>query len=195
MNNHDIIWVFEEQFAREVALGSILSEPQPIWRTMIPGMFIFDFLKRLKRIRTVSARYLFACELAFNALARPAGLGSSLDDIAGELRRVAQRYGPVSNDPQKLQTDLKALVELLSGHYRAMLKAKGHTWTQLIADTYPDLDAYQKVIARQTAQEENIAARVVFDKIERLRLPVWRASEKAQLEQRRAKYAEMAFDV
>ena len=195
MNNHDIIWGFEEQFAREVALGSVLSEPQPVWRTLIPGMFIIDQLKRLKRSRTFSARYLFVRGLAFNQLVRAAGVGSSVsDEIATELIRCAKKYGPVSKDPLKLQKELKALVILLSDHYHQLLKAEGNTWFQLTAATYPDQNTYDDFLAKQVAHEESIASAVVFPKIELLRLPVWSVSEKSQLAQRRAKYADMALN-
>lgn len=193
MHNHDIIYGFEQQFAREVALGSILTEPQPVWSTMIPGKFVFDFLKRLKRIRTFSARYLFVRDLAFSLIARQADIDEVVEDITTELTRIAKRHGPVSQDPPRLQAHLKTLVGLLNDHYRLMLAAEGNTWFQLMAAAYPDAAVYQKFCAQQEACEQNIAATVVFPKIERLRLPVWTDSEKNQLAQRRVKYTEMAF--
>ena len=44
MDKYDIILSAEEQFAREVTLGVIVTRPLTLWHSIIPGMFVIDFL-------------------------------------------------------------------------------------------------------------------------------------------------------
>ena len=58
MDKYHMILDGERQFAREVTLGVIVSRPQPVWRYILPGMFILDFLSRNRQIREYARVYV-----------------------------------------------------------------------------------------------------------------------------------------
>jgi hypothetical protein len=49
----------EESFARAVALGVIVKRPPSAWHFLLPGMFLFDFLRRSSETRRYSDLFLF----------------------------------------------------------------------------------------------------------------------------------------
>ena len=59
MQQFELILKSETLFAREVALGVVVTRPLNSWYYLIPGMFIIDFLRRQKAIRQYSRDYLF----------------------------------------------------------------------------------------------------------------------------------------
>ena len=67
MENYNMILAAEEQFAREVTLGVIVSRPLTVWHYIIPGMFIIDFLRRGTAIRQYTKHFLFPRKLALEA--------------------------------------------------------------------------------------------------------------------------------
>ena len=67
MDKCDIIMNAEEQFAREVTLGVIVTRPLTAWHTIIPGFFIVDFLRRGSAIRQYTKHFMFPRKLALDA--------------------------------------------------------------------------------------------------------------------------------
>ena len=67
MKNQNIILAAEEQFAREVILGIIVSRPVSIWKQFIPGMFIIDFLQRTGEIRRFTRYFMFPRKIALTS--------------------------------------------------------------------------------------------------------------------------------
>ena len=76
----EIILAAEQSIAREAALGFIVARPPPIWQTMIPFMFIFDFLKRTSSVRRYSRQFMVPRRLALEA---------SLEEMKGEEIKAA----------------------------------------------------------------------------------------------------------
>src|SRR5512139_3046425 len=56
----------EESFARAVALGVIVKRPPSAWHFLLPGMFLFDFLRRSGETRRYSDLFLFPRRLALD---------------------------------------------------------------------------------------------------------------------------------
>ena len=56
----------EESFARRVVLAEIVTRPVKPLLQLIPGMFIFDFLKRTTEIKRYSQYFLFPRKLAMD---------------------------------------------------------------------------------------------------------------------------------
>src|SRR5512135_1059846 len=56
----------EESFARAVALGVVVKRPLSPWHFILPGMFLFDFLRRSSETRRYSDLFLFPRKLALN---------------------------------------------------------------------------------------------------------------------------------
>ncbi len=69
MDKSDIIMNAEEQFAREVTLGVIVTRPLTAWHYIIPGMFVIDFLRRGSAIRQYTKHFMFPRKLAMDAAA------------------------------------------------------------------------------------------------------------------------------
>ena len=67
MEKYDMIVAAEQQFAREVTLGVIVGRPLTLWHSIIPGMFIFDFLRRGSAIKQYTRRFMFPRKLALDA--------------------------------------------------------------------------------------------------------------------------------
>lgn len=139
----------EEHLAREAALAVLVTRDRPLWRTVIPGMFIFELLARSKMIRRVMRFYMPPREQAAeNARqkekARLPGNAASLPDrgqaqnAMGELMRFGARAGDL----------LLQLVETLTGHYAALAAAGGYTFSDLVRNAYPDRQALETVEER-----------------------------------------------
>ena len=75
---YKVILNAEESFARAVALGVYIRRPLTAWRFLLPGMFIFDVLRRSSEIRRYSDLFLFPRKLA---------LDGALDILNGEDRK------------------------------------------------------------------------------------------------------------
>ena len=67
MDKYHIILQAEQQFAREVTLGVIVTRPLTVWHTLIPGFFIIDFLRRGSAIRQYTRHFIFPRKLALDA--------------------------------------------------------------------------------------------------------------------------------
>ncbi len=67
MDKYDIIVNAEQQFAREVTLGVIVTRPLTAWHYIIPGFFIIDFLRRGSAIRQYTKHFMFPRKLAIDA--------------------------------------------------------------------------------------------------------------------------------
>jgi hypothetical protein len=67
MEKYKMILMAEEKFAREVTLGVIVTRPLTVWRNLIPGMFIVDFLRREGALRKYTEYFLFPRKLAIDA--------------------------------------------------------------------------------------------------------------------------------
>ena len=59
MEKYNMILAAEEQFAREVTLGVIVTRPLTVWHYIIPGMFIIDFLRRGSAIRRYNKHFIY----------------------------------------------------------------------------------------------------------------------------------------
>ena len=67
MDKYDIIMNAEDQFAREVTLGVIVTRPLTAWHYMIPGFFIIDFLRRGSAVRQYTKYFMYPRTLAMDA--------------------------------------------------------------------------------------------------------------------------------
>lgn len=77
---HKAILDEEESFARAVALGVHVKRPLSTWHFLLPGMFIFDFLRRSIEIKRYGDLFLFPRKLALNG---------ALEMIKGEDKKIS----------------------------------------------------------------------------------------------------------
>ena len=159
---HALILPAEESFARRVALDFIVKRPGKPWLQLIPGMFIFDFLKRNGEIRRCSQYYLFPRRLAMDvALNITKG-----DEKNGKLSWVEEKIktwpSKLSLDSQAIHQGRMALVNLLIDHYIKLFQAHGDSYNDLLNDAYQSRENYETFLNRLSDTEREMN-RIIFE--------------------------------
>ena len=193
MDKYDIIIAAEQQFAREVTLGVIYLRPPSGWQYLIPGMFIFDFLRRGSTIRKYTETFMFPRKLA---------LEGARSLAAGETRATIDQHleGEIKNwliahqlDSRDLVLAQKETVDLLLDHYVKLLQAEGQTYYDLIQHAYSsreNFDAHlQQIAAAENKVDQAILAIVSDDPAVKEKLQI----EAQQVENRRRKILDDIF--
>lgn len=126
----------EESFARRVALGVITKRPiKPLFQ-LIPGMFIFDFLKRNREIRKYSQYYLPPRKLALD-MARDIVIDENKDetlqDVEEKIRVWLETQGLYDSNTNR---SLIAVVHCLVEHYIKLIQANGESYNDLVKNAY-----------------------------------------------------------
>ena len=161
MNKYDIIVNAEQQFAREVTLGVIVTRPLTVWHTIIPGFFIIDFLRRGSAIRQYTKYFMFPRKIALDAaLAKMQGEnkdaeGIDLADSIGIWLESLKLYSP---DLVKAHVEL---IEILTAHYLKLLNADGDTFNLLVEHTYQNTENFKQFIEVITPAENEVDRLVI----------------------------------
>ena len=193
MNKYDIIVNAEQQFAREVTLGVIVTHPLTTWHYIIPGFFVIDFLRRGSAIRQYTKHYMFPRKLALDV---------ARDELQGE--NMDSRDSDLENDIEKWLGDLKlytpdlvqahlVLIEILAAHYLKLLKAEGDTFDLLIERAYQDRENFIQFVESVTAAENEVDRQVIelLGGVEKIKEKI--SAEQQQLAKRRQKIADDIF--
>lgn len=153
---HRIILEAEESFARAVALGVHVKKPLSAWHFLLPGIFIFDFLRRSSEMRRYSALFLFPRKLA---------LDGALDIIKGEERKkilsqieekMREWLSSSNLYSEKLHRSHMEEISLLIDHYSKLLYADGKSYPALVQNTYRTQETYEAYLHRLTAIEQEV---------------------------------------
>ena len=193
MDKCDIIMNAEEQFAREVTLGVIVTRPLTTWHTIIPGFFIVDFLRRGSAIRQYTKHFMFPRKLAMDAaVAEMQGeseesIGSELED---NIRIWLESLKLFSPDLVKAHV---VLIEMLAAHYLELFNAEGDTFNKLLEQAYPHRDDFIQFI-ETIASAENEVDRQVIEQLggeEKVKQKIF--AEQQQIAKRRQKILEEVF--
>jgi len=193
MDKYDIIVEAEQQFAREVTLGTIVTRPLTMWHYIIPGFFIIDFLRRSSAIRQYTKHFMFPRKLAMDAAVaqmqgeNQASLRSDLDDNTRIWLESLKVYSP---DLVKAHV---VLIEILAAHYLKLLNAEGDTFNLLIEHAYQNSDNFRQFIKTVTSAENEVDRQVIEqlggnEKVEEKIL-----TEQQQIAKRRHKILEQIF--
>ena len=161
MEKYDIIVAAEQQFAREVTLGVIVTRPVSLWHTIIPGFFIIDFLRRGSAIRQYTKHFMFPRKLALDAaLSEIRGEADTpvKPDPADDIRIWLESLNLYSPDLVRAHVEL---IGILAEHYRKLLSAEGDTMNLLIEHAYQNSENFSKFIARITAAENEVDRQVI----------------------------------
>ena len=132
MEKYKMILTAEEQMAREVTLGVIVTRPLTVWHYIIPGMFIIDFLRRGSALRKYTQTFMFPRKLAIDAaqaLARGEDKSTLFPHIENETRSWLNSLDLYT--PGLLQAQL-AVIKLMVDHYAKLLKEDGYSVYALI---------------------------------------------------------------
>jgi len=161
MEKYNIIENAEQQFAREVTLGVIVTSHLTAWYYFIPGYFIIDFLRRSRAIRQFTKYFMFPRKLAMDMAVvemqgkNKASISSDLKDNIRIWLESLKLYSP------DLERAHVGLIEILTAHYLKLLNAKGDTFYVLIKHAYQHRDHFKQFIETITSAENEVDCRVI----------------------------------
>ena len=193
MGKYTIIVNAEEQFAREVTLGVIVTRPLTIWHTIIPGMFVIDFLRRGSAIRQYTKHFMFPRKLALDAVVaviREEDQETLDSRIREDIRRWLQSLNLYSSDLVQAHVEL---IERLKAHYLKLLNSDGDTFTLMIEYAYQNRDNFKHFIGTMTSAENEVD-RLVIEHLggeEKVKEKI--LAEQHQIAKRRQKIVEDVF--
>ena len=193
MDKYDIIVAAEQQFAREVMLGVIVTRPLTVWHTIIPGFFIVDFLRRGSAVRQYTKNFMFPRKLALDAaIAEMRGEDNDsgsieLTDTIGIRLESLKLHSP---DLLKAHAEL---IEILAAHYLKLLKAEGDTMYVLIENAYQNSENFMQFIKTITPAENEVDRQVIeqLGGNEKVKEKIF--AEQQQIARRRKKIMEEVF--
>jgi hypothetical protein len=154
MQNFDLILKSEEQFAREVALGVVVTRPLKGWLYLIPGMFIIDFLRRQRCIRRFSTAYMYPRRQALSgAMALLEGVEP--EQVHHQLDSAVRQWLPAqAGDSTHLHAHQMHVLQRLIDHYQKLLTAEGGTYIELLRNAYKNRTALANELMRLNELEE-----------------------------------------
>jgi hypothetical protein len=156
MDKFDVISIAEQQFAREVTLGVLYLRPLSAWHYLIPGMFIFDFLRRSRAIRKYTETFMFPRTLALRA-ARDLAADKTRTAVDPQLESEIKNWlAAFQLDSPDLVRAQKKTVDLLADHYARLLQAEGESYYDLIQNAYSSRAAFEAHLRDITAAENEV---------------------------------------
>jgi len=193
MDKFNIILEAEQQFAREVTLGVIVTRPLTMWHTIIPGFFIIDFLRRGSAIRQYSKHFMFPRKIAMDAAVtemQPEEKDSLESYAADNIRIWLEALKLYS--PSLVEAHIE-LIRILTVHYQKLLMADGDTMNVLIEDAYQNSDKFKEFIEAITAAENEVDRQVIeqLGGNENVKEKIF--AEQQQIAKRRQKIMEKVF--
>jgi len=155
----------EESIARRITLGILVKRPvKPLFQ-LIPGMFIFDFLKRNSEIRRYSQYYLPPRKLALDMaldIAVEGGKDGTFQEVDRKVRDWLETQGLFNSDTNQ---SLVAIVHFLIAHYVKLIEANGATYNDLIKNAY-SLKGNYEIYLDQLASLEKDFTQAVSKKLD-----------------------------
>lgn len=160
-NKYDMIVAAEEAFARQVALGVIVTTPQSVFHYLIPFMFIFDFLRRNATIRQYTKHFMFPRKLAIDA-AQEILEGQEKAKRVSEIEPEIQAWlSELTLFSLAIQQKQMQVIHLLIEHYMKLLQADGDTYNALIWNGYDNRQTYEAYLSQLSAAEEELDRAII----------------------------------
>ena len=183
----------EEAFAREVALGVQVTSPLTVWHSIIPGMFIIDFLKRGSAVRRYSSHYMLPRKIALDAAHAIAhGQEKGARHLQAE-EEINTRLSSRNLYSDNLRDTQMAVVRLLLDHYTHLLGVAGDSYYDLIENAYNNREKYEAFLSHLAAAEEEVDLAVLEAEGEDEKLRDRLEREKIQVGKQREKHSERIF--
>ncbi len=193
MDKFDIVENAEQQFAREVTLGVIVTRPLTAWHTIIPGFFIIEFLRRGSAIRQYTKHFMFPRKLAMDAAVAEMQ-GEKKESICVKLKdniriwlESLKLYSP------DLAKAFVVLIEILTAHYRKLLNAEGDTFYLLLEHAYQHRNNFNQFIETITSAENEVDRQVIEQLGGEEKVKEKMFAEQQQIAKRRQKILEEVF--
>ena len=160
-DKYKIIVEAEQQFAREVTLGVIVTRPLTAWHYIIPGFFIIDFLRRGSAIRQYTNHFMFPRKLALDTAMAEIQRNGNVSESSDLEDRVRYWLEPLKLYTPELVKAHVVLIELLAAHYLKLLNADGDTFDRLVAHAYQNGDNFKQFIETITTAENDVDRQVI----------------------------------
>ncbi len=186
-NKYDLILAAEEAFARQVALGVIVTMPQSAFHYMIPFMFVFDFLRRNATIRHYTRHFMVPRKLAIAAAYDIFNGESRATRVSGIEPEIGAWLNGLKLFSSAVREKQMGVIHLLVEHYLKLLQADGDSCNALIRNGYDNRQNYEACLRRLAASEEELDRAIIEElgedeklrgKMEAERRQVKRLSEK-----------------
>ena len=193
MEKYNIIENAEQQFAREVTLGVIVTSPLTAWQYIIPGYFIIDFLRRSRAIRQFTKYFMFPRKLAMDmavAAMQERNKAFISSDFKDNIRIWLESLKLYSPDLEKTHV---GLIEILAAHYLKLLNAEGDTFYVLIEHAYQHRDHFKQFIETITSAENEVDRQVIEQLGDQEKVKEKMLAEQQQISKRRRKILEEVF--
>ncbi len=158
---YNLISAAEESLARRIALGIIVKRRVNYWLQLIPGMFIFDFLRRTGEIRRFSRDYLFPRKLALNVAAQTAAEEERREALSRAEETIGTWLGGRNLHSETVHQAQMAVVELLVDHYSRLLGVEGDTYPELVRNAYGDWVTYNNFLKKYDSLEAELSQAVI----------------------------------
>jgi hypothetical protein len=154
--NYQMILSAEESFAQGVALGAWVQRPLTAWHYLLPGMFVWDIVKRRMSIQQYSGLFLFPRKLALDA-ALEMIRGEEREGVLSKAENKVQEWLSVQKvySPRILRGHIEQ-IRILLDHYSRLLQAEGESYSRLIRNTYGTRENYESFLARLSAAEGDV---------------------------------------
>jgi len=153
---HKVILEADESFARAVALGVHVKRPLSAWHFILPGMFIFDFLRRSSETRRYSTLVVFPRKLALDGalgIIRGENRKKILSQIEEEMKRWLSSLNLYSERLHRKHMDE---IDLLVDHYSKLLQAEGKSYQALVRHAYGTQAQYEAYLQQLSAAEQDV---------------------------------------
>ena len=161
MDHFTRITAAEEQFAREVTLNILYLQPPKMWQNLIPGMFIFDFLRRTGAIRRYTRKYMFPRKLAMQSVSDLSS-GVSRESVARQIRdRIDTELQPLQLASPSLAEAYQRVVEILTKHYHRLIQTQEQSHDEMVRITYGTAKEYEIHLRELSAAEKAINETIV----------------------------------
>jgi hypothetical protein len=193
MDKYDIIENAEQQFAREVTLGVIVTRPLTTWHYIIPGFFIIDFLRRGSAIRQYTKHFMFPRKLAMDTAVSEMQ-GENKESISSELEDNIRIWLESLNlySPDLVKAHV-VLIEMLAAHYLKLLNSDGDTFNLLIETAYQSRDNFKQFIETITLAENEVDRQAIEQLGGQEKVKEKILAEQQQIAKRRQKILEEVF--
>jgi hypothetical protein len=156
--NYRMILLAEESFAQGVALGVWVQRPLTAWHYLLPGMFVWDILRRRMAVQQYSSLFLYPRKLALDAAL--GGTEGGDREREGVMSMAANRMQEWLTrkkvySPRAMRGHMDQLAILLD-HYIRLLQADGENYFALIRKTYGTRGNYEGYLAKLSAAEGEV---------------------------------------
>jgi hypothetical protein len=152
----NVILEAEESFARAVALGVHVKRPLSAWHFILPGMFIFDFLRRSSETRRYSDLFLFPRKLALNGAFEILNGEDRKKTLSQIEEKMKEWLASLNLYSEKLHRKHMEEIFLLMDHYSKLLHSEGDNYPALVKYAYQSREAYQDYLQRVTIAEQEV---------------------------------------